>query len=520
MKKIIFFITVFLCFAGFSFSQETNESTFTSDTSENSNSFDELGDLGDFSDTESESQSSKFSVTVGGDINAGGNFFLNDFKAFNYARVSSLFRGSLHIEANAPLTKAYFKVKLNDMVLPFHFKNKPILYPVHPQIPRFIDEGYLQATIGAVTFGGGLKKLTWGKADAFSILDVINPKDLSDPTIFDVQTVKIARPMFFVSAYLPKEMQLEAVFLPVFEGNTFALTGRWISNRIAESVGEFSASENLSRAELQRFTAKMSNFLLSSQDIFDELAPKSDTAKLKYAQAGIRYTVTVNGYHDIGFQYYYGFLPNPAVRTNPTALNDFKTKLTSEWKKDAPNFSEIFSKAAKAFSIEYNPYHQIGFDYAAALGPVNLRLEAAANITYDIKGTKPNVYNPSLAWNVGLDYTTPIGLSLNLCAAENIKLWHKNIGTESGDTEAVSKPTETKIMLLLSQPLLRSSLNLNLRTIINVESCTFFLAPSVDFTFATLRFDMQAGFFFGKQNGGFSRFKNNSYIGLSIGYAF
>lgn len=477
---------------------------------------DTFDNFGEFNNTELKDQNDNFSVLVGGEVYAGGNFFLNDFKTFQDTRASSLFWGKLHVEAKAPLTQAYFGIKLNDMVLPFNFKNKPELYPYTPQIPRFIDEGYIEASIGPVTFGGGLKKITWGKADAFSVLDVINPQDLSTPTISDMQDLKLARPMLYISGYLPKEMKLEAVFLPVFEGNTFATSGRWKPLQF-ETTGEgiaadiqkdtnvlakVSAMAQINPGEVTKFKAASAHLA----ENFTEPLP-FDSAKLKYSQAGVRYTVTVNGYHDLGFQYYYGFLPNPAFSFDTTKVGG----TTAE---------ALLKSFAGAFTMDYNPYHQVGFDYALAWGPLNFRLELAGNITEDLKGTKPDVYNPSLAWNVGLDYTTPIGLSLNLCAAENIKLMHKKIGTELYDVEKGSKPTDTKIMLLLSQPLLRDSINIKLRTIMACETIDFMMIPSLDWTFGTLRLDVQAGFFFGKKGGTFTQYKDNNYLGMSISYAF
>lgn len=514
MKKFnLLYLCFFLLCTVCMYAQETadtatvgNSETSVSSTAENN--FDPFSE-----DNGSNDQSSNFSTTISGNINTGGSFFFNDFNAFKDTRASSLVWGGLNVRAKAPLTEAYFGIKLNDTVLPFNFENKPRLYPHEPQIPRFIDEAFVQATMGTVTFGGGIKKLTWGKADAFSVLDVINPQDLSDPTITDMQDLKLARPMLYLSAYLPKEMKLQAVFLPVFEGNTFAASGRWKPMQFESTSKNIAADAQkdmniltkvgaLSSTEKSKFAAASASLAQN----FSEPLPV-DSAKLKYAQAGLRYTVTINGYHDLGFQYYYGFLPNPAFSFDTTKVG-------------GTTADELLQSFAGAFTMDYNPYHQIGFDYALAWGPLNFRFELAGNITEDVKGTKANVYNPSLAWNIGIDYTTPIGLSLNLCAAENIKLMHKKIGTELYDVEKGSKPTDTKIMLLLSQPLLRDSINIKLRTIMACETLDFMMVPSVDWTFGTIFLKAECGFFFGKKNGLFSQYKDNNYMALSLGYTF
>lgn len=494
-----------------------------------------LGDFDPFGDSATDDQTSNFSIALGGSLNAGGKFFFNDFKTFSDTRASSLIFGDLHVKATAPLTEAYFGVKINDMVLPFHFGGKPELYPREPQIPRWIDEAYVQASIDPVVFGGGIKKLTWGKADAFSVLDVINPQDLSDLTVSDIQKTKIARPMLYLSAYLPKEMKLDFVFLPIFEGNTFALSGRWKSNQFEKMQTNLfkeagtdivtrymmaGKSQMEAMNNMMQFYEKMNNGTLP---IANNFPTEIDSAKLKYAQAGIRYTATIAGMHDVGFQYFYGRLPNPALTVDGDALFamiDAGKEADQTTPAGQQKLMQAMKAAQKAFTMDYNPYHQIGIDYALALGPINVRTEFAANITYDLKGDKPNVYNPSLAWNAGIDYTTPIGLSINVCASENIKLMHNKIGTKLYDIEKGSKVTDTKIMLLLSKPLLRDSMNLKLRTVMAAETLDFFMVPSFDWTFGTFFLNIEAGFFFGKKDGTFSQFKDNNYIGLSIGYTF
>lgn len=456
-------------------------------------------------------QSSNFNITVGGDLNAGGTIFFNDFKHFADTRATSLIFGSLHVHAVAPVTEAYFGVKINDMTFPIALFGKPELYPHKPQIPRWIDEGYMQATIGPVTFGGGLKKMTWGKADAFSVLDIINSQDLSDPTVSDPLQLKLARPMFYISAYLPLEMKFEAVYLPVFEGSHFAVTGRWAPKQAAgfgKAIVEDITKDPvlISDPAIQALLPMMGSFDPAS--LSATMPPDIDSAKLKYSQTGLRYTVTINGYHDIGFQYYYGFLPTPALQFSRTGFSLMA---------HSPNPAAMIDKA---FSMDYNPYHQIGMDYAFAFGVVNVRAELAANITDDLAGDKPNIYNPNIAWNFGIDYTSPVGLSFNICAAENIKLKYKNIGTNLYDIEKGAKRTSTKIMLLLSQPLLRDSINIKLRTIMACETVDFMMVPSVDWTFGTLFVDAEAGFFFGKKDGLFSQYKDNNYLKLSIGYTF
>ena len=123
------------------------------------------------------------------------------------------------------------------------------------KLPAWIDEAYVQALTGPVVFGGGIKKINWGRSNFLSVLDIVNPKDYSKPCEFYPEKIKKASPVFFLSAYLPKEMKLEFVYLPVFEADEFALEGRWKKNIFAniEQALPFSANKTLVEAKKKLF---------------------------------------------------------------------------------------------------------------------------------------------------------------------------------------------------------------------------------------------------------------------------
>ena len=80
---------------------------------------------------------------------------------------------------------------------------------------RVIDEAWVRLWIGDGMLDGGLMKVSWGKADSLSVLDVLNPRDLSDLTITDPKDQKIARPMLRASVPVGGAT-VEAAWLPVF----------------------------------------------------------------------------------------------------------------------------------------------------------------------------------------------------------------------------------------------------------------------------------------------------------------
>ncbi|MDR3333883.1 MAG: hypothetical protein LBT13_03200, partial [Treponema sp.] len=244
--------------------------------------------------------------------------------------------------------------------------------------PVAIDEAYLRAYFGGFTIEGGLRKLTWGKADSLGPLDVVNPLDYSDLTsMTDIMGRKIARPMIHASYSFGSFSKLEGVFVPWFEGHRFAHEGRWAPSQLTTypevirsgidgaiqglppQVDTLGIHEDILTADgLQKINDHYANLDIPS------FYPETST--LKYAQAGLRFTTTIAS-SDIGVQYYFGRLPRPAITV--TGMDTF-----------------LQNPYGITPTITYNWYHQIGLDYAQVIAGFNLRAELAGNITGDSAG--------------------------------------------------------------------------------------------------------------------------------------
>ena len=420
-------------------------------------------------DSEAESDSA-FSIDIGGKLSLGGSFYFNDFKTFKDVQPGSLVEGKLHVYATAPMTEAYFGVKLNGKTLAPLLGKTQAVFPEQPQIAPWIDEAYLKMLFSSVVITGGIQKMNWGRAEDLSVLDIVNPRDKTDLTLmYAPQEMKIARPLISSVVYLPHDLKLEGVYLPVFEGNRIVTgkTDRWYSQQFDRIV----------QTDPSFFTRAVS-------------AVKTNT--LAYSQGGGRLTAAVGGKHDLGVQYFYGRLPELAFETLSPAI----------------------------FTGLYNPYHHIGIDYGVGIGPVSLSAELAANITSDLSGNNPAVYNPSLAWNAGAVYSAPLGFTISVNVAENIRLHHNSIGTQSYDVEAGKKATDTKLAFSVSQTLLRNSFEWKLGTIVGIEDADFCIMPGIHWQFATLLLDCNVGIFGGKGTGSLGQFARNSFIRFTAAYEF
>ena len=472
MKKFFFTLVFILSISSLIFSED-----------------DSLGDFG-FDDEESGTESSVFSTDFGGAFYAGTEVFFDAFKKPENLKPPFPLWGSLHLEAKSPLAEAYASVNLNAKTLMAGMGETAEFFPNH-LFPAWIDEAYVQALTGPVVFGGGIKKINWGRANFLSVLDIVNPKDYSKPYEFYPEKIKKASPVFFLSAYLPKEMKLELVYLPVFEADEFALDGRWEKNTFANIMQElpFSADKALVEAKKKLF--------LKGQ--------KTNT--FDYAQGGLRYSLTIYDKHDLGFQYFTGFLHEPNFQSS------YKPSSFTE-----AEFTQVFDKA----ELTYNRCHQIGADYEAMFGQFTVQAELAANITADLKGNNPDIYNPNLAWNLGLLYALPKNISLRLQAAETVRLLNSGINQDklSLDTEKGSPITYTRLLFSISQTLVRGSLEWKLNALVGIEDADFMINPELSWLIGTIDFDLGLGFFGGKKSGKLGRYPNNHFIKMSIGYEF
>jgi hypothetical protein len=368
-----------------------------------------FGDEGSSGDTSGSSGSSIVpmaivptgAVSISGDISASLLGYIDDFSdGAASVRLGDIFSGRLIFKAGVSSADAVINLKL-----------APTTSPVS------IDEAYLRAYLGSFDIEGGLRKITWGKADSMGPLDVINPRDYSDLTVLadslsDGMAQKIARPLIRVSWNSGSFSKIEGVFAPFFEGARFAVAGdRWFPSQMAV-VSALPKTQN-------------------------------DTSSLAYAQAGLRFTTTI-GSSDIGAQYYYGRLPLLA-------------------------FSFLLSgPIPTAVNLDYNRYHQIGIDIARVIAGFNIRSEAAANLTEDFDGDDGAVYNPRLAWSLGFDRDVVAGINLNLQAAETIILLHDKIGPQ-WDIEAGSGASSTRITAKLSKNFFRDELEISASAIWGIE---------------------------------------------------
>jgi hypothetical protein len=304
---------------------------------------------------------------------------------------------------------------------------------------------------------------------------VINPLDYADLSeITPGEPLKIARPLVHAAFRFGDYSKIEGVFVPWFSGQAFADEGRWEPAQVKE---------------LKVMAAQIAaQFGVLSIDLID-----ADTTTLSYFQAGARFSTTVS-HSDIGIQYYTGFLPRPAY--------------------------SVEMASPPAITLDYNRYHQIGLDYAAEAAGFNIRAEAAVNMTGDLSGDDPSVYNPHVLWSLGFDRSLFAGINLNLQCNERIRLFDDEVGKEPTDIEKDASLTSTRITAEISRAFFRDTVRLSTAAIWGVEDKDVFIIPAVTFTRGSAELELSGGFFLGDRDGELGQYRDNSFVKTVMKYVF
>jgi hypothetical protein len=188
----------------------------------------------------------------------------------------------------------------------------------------------------------------------------------------------------------------------------------------------------------------------------------------------------------------------------------------------------------------YNPYHQIGIDWAQVLFGLNIRAEFAANITEDLDGDNGSIYNPHLAWSLGFDRDLFWGINLNIQCNETIRLMNDKIKNDTLldkmisnmpfpldiqdmsplDIEADTDMTSTQIIAVLTKSFFRDKLETRIAVFWEIEANDCMLVPSLVWNNNAVSVELSGGFFVGDTDGQFGQYWKNSFVKTVLTYSF
>jgi len=222
----------------------------------------------------------------------------------------------------------------------------------------------------------GNQRIAWGKGDAISPNDVVNPRDLRDPLLTDTELRRI--PTFAVRADIEGGSHaLQLVFQPFFIPDNYEINGsNW-------SIIQPTTPDSI------RGLFRLINGL------FDESL--HDPAQRLFAQTslpdrpsgGARYTFTGHNF-DASLYYHYGYTSTPEVKIDPNfagaiSMVDWRTATPTAL---APVLG-LLDMGIAPYSAAFDRRHHVGFDGVTTVGPIAIKVDAG----YD---TKAVFYQPDI----------------------------------------------------------------------------------------------------------------------------
>ena len=229
----------------------------------------------------------------------------------------------------------------------------------------------------------GNQRIAWGKADAISPNDILNPRDLRDPLLTDPELRHT--PSFAIRADLTGGVHsLQVVVQPFFVPDRYDLYG---SNWAVIQPSSPLPYRGFFRLLSQVFDPTLHDDV---QRLFAQTRlPTAPSAGARYTYSGHRL--------DASLYYHYGYSATPAVALAP----DFAQAIGSiDWTTAKPStlapVLQLLDAGEQPFTATFVRRHHLGVDGVTTVGPFALKLDAA----YE---TAAVFYRPDL-----VSFTSPV----------------------------------------------------------------------------------------------------------------
>ncbi|HRQ10181.1 MAG TPA: hypothetical protein PLG36_04110 [Trueperaceae bacterium] len=239
-----------------------------------------------------------------------------------------------------------------------------------------LGRAYATVYLGALDLSLGNQVVAWGSADAVNPVDVVNPRNLSNP-LADPADQRLPTPLVRATWHAPEGVTVDLVLVPVFVPSTLP-GARWQAIPAAPPA------------------------LPPGVTVVGVLPPQeaAPAFELGNMQFGGRATLDLElaGGADVSVMAYRGFrhLPTPSADLVPTPT---------------PGMFELQPKLA------YDRVTVVGVDFSAVFGDYVVRGESAYTFGDDPGGTDPGIGNDDFAAVLGVETNVSGGPFLTLQGA-------------------------------------------------------------------------------------------------------
>jgi hypothetical protein len=335
-----------------------------------------------------------------------------------------------------------------------------------------LRDAYIDIGLGNLDFRLGNQQIVWGQAVGLFFADIVNPKDLREFVLPDLDQTRI--PVFAANMeYYIKNTYIQMIFIPFPEFNKFGKPG-----------SEFDFSRSL--------------YTQNADIILND--PEEPANSPDNSEAGLRVSKLVNGWDTSVFYLYdmYNFPVNyRTVSLNPAGSAHPVTIAYHPRYERMHRFGATFSKSV------YDAVFKGEFIY-------NDKMFFMSSDITDLDGIEKS---PSLDWLLGLDYTFFTSLETNFQLMQTIIFDHK--------PEIIQKPYTTSFSIWLKTGFFDNFIEPEFFLVAGFNQADYMIRPKITCNYSdSLKFILGADLFYGEVDGSFGLFDTSDRIYIQILYGF
>lgn len=325
-------------------------------------------------------------------------------------------------------------------------------------------EAYVHHAAPGWELRAGRQIVRWGKTDQISPLDNLNPQDMREFFIPDLEERKLPNWMTRARVF-PRDagplgaIALEAVFIPFFRENEYDWTGNtWA--------------------------------LLGVEDTGLRIDKDEPGKSLDNSDYGLRAAATIAGW-DLAVSWLQATEKTPRLRMDP------------------------FNPKGPTLQADYGRQNIFGFEFETTLEKFGFRGEAAYSDLQSVNTEDFDPVSPPVSyWVVGLDYIGEADWYAN------VQLSHQHLFEYDEDTLFL-KRDNFYLNGELNKEFWRGNFMLKLRYAVDIQDGGSFLTPEAILTyFKNLELSLGTNLFFGPRDSLFGRYRDNDQVFLQATYRF
>ncbi|ACN15123.1 conserved hypothetical protein [Desulforapulum autotrophicum HRM2] len=335
-----------------------------------------------------------------------------------------------------------------------------------------IRDAYLDFGFGNFDFRLGNQQIVWGQAVGLFFADVVNPKDLREYILPDLDQVRI--PVFAANMeYYYSSGYFQMIFIPFPEFNEFGKSG-----------SEFDFSKPL--------------YSQNADIVINDLSEPANS--LDNSELGFRASILTDGW-DMSLFYLYDMYNFP-VNYRAISLNALGLQ----------------HPVTITYSPKYERVHRIGSTFSKAVWDAILKGEFIysnkmffqSSVASDLDGIETS---DSLDWLLGVDYTFFNALETNFQLMQSIILDYQN--------SMIQKEITTSFSIWLKTGFFENLIEPELFFVSSLDKKNYLFRPKITYNHNNrLKLVLGADIFYGETDGSFGVFNENDRVYIEALYNF